>query len=83
MYLLVLGPSLATEWQTIGSAQQAVGNEAVAARQLYWSAAGMPAPAAGQLRTQVRDYVSSVVSHDWPQMQDGTLDGHTDPDAHR
>lgn len=78
MYLLVLALSLATEWQTIGSAQQAVGNEAVAVRQLYWSAAGLPAPAAGQLRTQVRAYVTSVVSHDWPQMEHGTLDDHSD-----
>jgi hypothetical protein len=37
MYLLVLALALATEWQTTGSAQQAVGNEAVAVRQIYWS----------------------------------------------
>jgi hypothetical protein len=47
MYLLVLALALATEWQAIGSAQQAVGNEAVAARQIYWAASGLP-PAAGR-----------------------------------
>lgn len=74
MYLLVLALSLATEWQTIGSAQQAVANEAVAARQLYWSAAGLPAGTAAGLRTQVRGYVTVVLDHDWPQMEHGTLD---------
>lgn len=74
MYLLVLALALATEWQTIGSAQQAAGNEAVAVRQLYWAATGLPPAAASQLRTQVRDYAVTVVSHDWPQMEHGTLD---------
>jgi hypothetical protein len=78
MYLLVLALSLATEWQTIGSAQQAVGSEAVAARQVYWAASGLPSPAAASLETQVRDYVSTVVHHDWPQMQRGTLDDRSD-----
>jgi hypothetical protein len=71
---LVLALALATEWQTIGSAQQAAGNEAVAVRQLYWAATGLPPAAASQLRTQVRDYAVTVVSHDWPQMEHGTLD---------
>jgi hypothetical protein len=78
MYLLVLVLSLATEWQAIGSAQQAVGNEAVAVRQLYWSASGLPPAAASRLRAQVRDYVATVVSHDWPQMEHGTLDDRTE-----
>jgi hypothetical protein len=74
MYLLVLVLSLATEWQAIGSAQQAVGNEAVAVRQLYWSASGLPPADASRLRAQARDYVATVISHDWPQMERGTLD---------
>src|SRR5580692_1652711 len=74
MYLLVLALALATEWQTIGSAQQAAGNEAVAVRQIYWAASGLP-PAAGKtLRAQVRGYATTVVDHDWPQMERGTLD---------
>jgi hypothetical protein len=78
MYLLVLALSLATEWTTIGSAQQAVGNEAVAARQVYWAASGLPGPASGELTTQVRGYLSTVIHHDWPQMQRGTLDERSD-----
>lgn len=78
MYLLVLALSLATEWQTIGTAQQAVGNEAVAARQLYWSATGLPPATAAGLRSQVRGYVSAVLAHDWPQMERGTLDDETE-----
>jgi hypothetical protein len=74
IYLLVLALSLATEWQTIGSAQQAVGDEAVAIRQLYWATSGLPPAAAAHLRAQVRDYTATVVSHDWPQMQRGALD---------
>jgi len=74
MYLLVLALALATEWQTIGSAQQAVGNEAVAVRQIYWAASGLPPAAGNTLRTQVRGYATTVVDHDWPQMERGTLD---------
>jgi hypothetical protein len=74
LYLLVLALALATEWQTIGSAQQAVGNEAVAVQQVYWAASGLPPVAASTLRSQVRGYASTVVDHDWPQMQRGTLD---------
>jgi hypothetical protein len=78
MYLLVLALALATEWQTIGSAQQAVGNEAVAVRQIYWAASGLPEPTANDLETQVRGYLSTVIHHDWPQMQGGTLDDRSD-----
>jgi len=78
MYLLVLALSLATEWQTISSAQQAVGNEAVAVRQIYWAASGLPKPAANDLEAQVRGYLSTVIHHDWPQMQRGTLDDRSD-----
>jgi len=74
MYLLVLALALATEWQTIGSAQQAVGNEAVAVRQVYWAASGLPPVAGNTLRAQVRGYVTTVMDHDWPQMERGTLD---------
>jgi len=78
MYLLVLALSLATEWQTINSAQQAVGNEAVAVRQIYWAASGLPEPAQGELQSQVRGYLSTVINHDWPQMERGTLDDRSD-----
>jgi hypothetical protein len=74
MYLLVLALSLATEWQAISSAQQAVGSEAVAVRQVGLAANGLPAPAARDLTTEVRGYLSTVIHHDWPQMQGGTLD---------
>ncbi len=74
MYLLVLALALATEWQAIGSAQQAVGSEAVAIRQIYWSATALPPAAGNTLRTQVRGYLTTVMDHDWPQMERGTLD---------
>ncbi len=78
MYLLVLALSLATEWQTIGTAEQSVGNEAVAARQLYLSATGLPPASAAGLRSQARGYVTAVLAHDWPQMEHGTLDDETE-----
>jgi len=74
MYLLVLALALATEWQTIGTAQQAVSNEAVAVQQVYWAANGLTPPAADTLRTQVRGYLTTVLHHDWTQMEQGTLD---------
>jgi Protein of unknown function (DUF4239) len=78
MYLLVLALALATEWSTIGTAQQAVGNEAVAVRQLYWAAGGLPQPAASNLEAQVSGYLTTVIHHDWPQMRQGTLDDLSD-----
>src|ERR1700728_2608713 len=69
MYLLVLALALATEWQAIGSAQQAVGNEAVAIRQIYWAASGLPPSAGNTLRAQIRGYVTAVISHDWPELE--------------
>ena len=78
MYLLVLAIALVTEWQTISSAQQAAGNEAIAIRQLYWAASGLPSAAAGGLREQDRDYAATVISHDWPEMERGTLDNRTE-----
>jgi hypothetical protein len=78
MYLLVLALALATEWSTISSAQQAAGNEAVAVRQLYWAAGGLPDPAASNLESQVRGYLDTVIHHDWPQMQRGALDDRSD-----
>jgi hypothetical protein len=78
IYLLVLALALATEWQTIGTAQSAVSNEAVAIRQLYLSASGLPTAAANNLRAQVRDYATTVVNHDWPEMERGTLDERSD-----
>jgi hypothetical protein len=74
LYLLVLALALATEWQTIGLAQQAVSNEAVAVQQVYWAASGLTPAAAGTLRGQVRGYLATVLHHDWQQMEHGTLD---------
>jgi len=74
MYLLVLALALANEWQTIGSAQNAVGNQAVAIRQLYLSASGLSAAQGDELQTQVRDYTTTVLQHDWPQMKAGAVD---------
>jgi hypothetical protein len=78
MYLLVLALAFATEWTTISSAQQAVGNEAVAVRQIYWAAQGLPAPAEASLDSQIHEYLVTVIDHDWPQMQQGVLDNRSD-----
>ena len=74
LYLLVLAVSLATEWQTIGGANQAITSEASAIRELYWTAAGMPPAQAAYVRGHAREYATTVIDHDWPQMRHGTLD---------
>jgi hypothetical protein len=74
LYLLVLAVSLATEWQTIGDASQAATNEASAVRELYWTAAGLPAGQQAFVQEHVRAYATTVVDHDWPEMRRGTLD---------
>lgn len=77
LYLLVLALALATEWQTIGDAHQAVGNEATAVRELYWSADGLPPAPAARLRQDTLAYANAVVTHDWPQMRAGNVDDKT------
>lgn len=74
LYLLVLAVSLATEWQTIGDATQAAGNEATAVRELYWSAEGLPAGPAAVLRRDTVNYANAVINHDWPQMAANNVD---------
>jgi Protein of unknown function (DUF4239) len=77
LYLLVLALAVAAEWGTISDAHQAATTEASAARQLYWSSAGLPATAAGPLSLEVRQYAATVVNHDWPLMRGGALDDQT------
>jgi Protein of unknown function (DUF4239) len=74
LYLLVLAVSLATEWQTIGDANQAVTSEASAVRELYWSAAGMAPAQQAFVQDHVRAYAMTVVDHDWPEMRRASLD---------
>jgi hypothetical protein len=74
LYLLVLAVALATEWQTIGGANQAATAEASAVRELYWSADGLPPAQQASLQADVRAYARTVIYHDWPQMERGTLD---------
>jgi hypothetical protein len=74
VYLLVLAVSLATEWQTIGGADQSVTTEASTVRELYWTAEGFPPAQQTYLQNAVRVYAKTVINHDWPQMERGTLD---------
>jgi hypothetical protein len=74
LYLLVLAVSLATEWQTIGGANQAITSEASAVRELYWSASGMATAQGDYVREHARAYATTVINHDWPQMKRGSLD---------
>jgi Protein of unknown function (DUF4239) len=74
LYLLILAVALATEWQTIGGANNAVTTEASAIRELYWSAVGLAPAQQSTLQTDVRAYAETVIHHDWPQMERGTLD---------
>jgi hypothetical protein len=77
LYLLVLALALAAEWGWISDAHQAIATEASALRQLNWAAEGLPAGPATALEGEVRSYASAVVNHDWPQMQQGSLDDRT------
>jgi hypothetical protein len=77
LYLLVLAVALATEWQTIGDASQAAGNEATAIHQLYWTAEGLPAGPAAVIRKDAVAYANAVITHDWPQMQQNDVDDDT------
>lgn len=77
LYLLVLAVALATEWQTIGDASQAAGNEATAIRELNWAADGLPTGPAAVIRADTVAYANAVISHDWPQMQHNDVDDET------
>jgi hypothetical protein len=78
LYLLVLAVSLATEWQSIGDAGTSITSESSAVRQLYWSAEGLPAAQQAYIESHTRDYAETVINHDWPQMERGTLDNRSE-----
>jgi hypothetical protein len=78
LYLLVLAVSLATEWQAIGDAGSAVTSEASAVRELYWSAVGLPPAQQAYVKSHARAYAETVINHDWPQMERGSLDNRSE-----
>ncbi|MFC0863236.1 hypothetical protein ACFHYQ_13115 [Sphaerimonospora cavernae] len=73
LFLLVFAIAIVVPWTVADSARQNTYAEAQAAVETYWSAAGLPAPASGQVQQQVRDYVGFIVDKEWPLMAAGRL----------
>ena len=65
------GPSAGS---AIGDAGTAITTEASAVRELYWSAQGLPSAQQAYVESHTRAYAMTVIEHDWPQMERGTLD---------
>ena len=70
-YAVILGFMLYAVWTTLGEADINVDSEANAAVDVYRVAEGLPEPQRTQLQRLARDYVSTVIARDWPQMARG------------
>lgn len=68
LFLLAFAMAIVVPWTTADSARQNTYAESQAVVEAYWSAAALPAPASGQVRTELRDYVQFVLGREWPLM---------------
>ncbi|WP_049575824.1 bestrophin-like domain [Nonomuraea sp. SBT364] len=74
LFLLVFAIAIIVPWTTADAARQNTYTESRAAIDAYWSAAGLPADAAAQVRGGLQEYVAFVVEDEWQVMAHGRLD---------
>lgn len=72
IYGLILALSAVQVWQDYTNAGDAATREATQAGDLYRDAAAYGGDEGRRIETAVRDYVRSVISHEWPRMAEGT-----------
>ena len=70
-YAVILGFMLYAVWTSLGEANLNVDFEANAVIDIYHLAEGLPQPQRSQLQQLARDYVDTVITHEWPQMARG------------
>jgi hypothetical protein len=68
VYAIFLGFTVVLVWQEMGDTEAIVNHEATAFVSLYSTARGLPEPASGQLRQQLRAYVLAVRDDEWETM---------------
>ncbi|HTZ70235.1 MAG TPA: DUF4239 domain-containing protein [Acetobacteraceae bacterium] len=73
VYAVMLGFAVVVVWERFHDAEAAVGDETAAVTALYRTAAGLPAPAAGDVRQHAIAYMKAVIEEDWPALAQGTL----------
>src|SRR5579862_7776158 len=71
VYAVIMGFMLFTVWSNFTTAGLNAEMEANAARNLFRIAAGLPQAERSQVQELTRQYVHSVIEHDWPEMQQG------------
>ena len=72
VYLVVSALGIVIGWENTDSGRDEVTTEAVTVTNLYW-VAGNVHGTSGQVRHDLRAYVTAVVHDDWPAMADGDL----------
>lgn len=73
LFLLAFALAIVVPWTTADAASSNTYVESQAAVAAYWSAERLPAPADGQVQTQLRDYLTFVRDKEWPLMAEGRL----------
>ncbi|MBP2703039.1 DUF4239 domain-containing protein [Microbispora sp. RL4-1S] len=73
LFLLVFAIAVVVPWASADSARQNTYTEGQALVETYWAAAGLPAPDAARVQTELRDYARFVISREWPLMAAGRL----------
>ncbi|WP_067136486.1 DUF4239 domain-containing protein [Microtetraspora malaysiensis] len=73
LFLLVFAIAIIVPWTTADAARQNTYAEGEAVVQTYWASTALPAPAAAEIQSRLRDYVGFVVDEEWPIMAQGEL----------
>ena len=71
MYAVLLGFIVLVTWTRYSAAEDTVNQEANTVLTVYQLAGGLPPPQRAELRQSCRDYVTSVIHDEWPQMAKG------------
>jgi hypothetical protein len=72
-YGLLLGLIAAATYTTFADTENVVNDEATAVTALYRDVSNYPEPVRGQLRDDIRNYVSYVIDEAWPAQQRGEV----------
>lgn len=70
---VILSFMLVSVWQEYDAAAATVVQESSAITDLYHSASNFPEPTRSQIRSDIRDYVNTLITQEWPAMRDGKI----------
>ena len=71
IYAVLLALVVIAVWDEYGAASNTVEQEANAAANIFWLAAGLPEPNDARVQELIRSYAEEVVQKEWPLMEQG------------